>query len=179
MYYADEIRDPAKEIGDLPGDVDFTEREIKTAQLLIESMASKWDPANYEDEYRKRVEELIQEKRQGKVVLTERPATQPTPVVDLMAALQASVEAARKHRPGARLVGASGGDDRTASEGARSPKRRGAGTSRAEDLSVLSKAELVARAAELGVPGRSKMNREELEAAVASASKSSRRRKAS
>jgi DNA end-binding protein Ku len=182
MYYADEIRDPAKEIGDLPGDVDFTEREMKTAQLLIESMASTWDPANYQDEYRKRVEELIEEKRQGRVVVTDRPATEPTPVVDLMAALQASVEAARKHRPGARLVGSSGADAGAASggsRGGRSSKRSGSATGRAEDLSALSKAELAARAAELGVAGRSKMNRDELEAAVASATKSSRRRKAS
>jgi len=179
MYYADEIRDPTKEIGDLPGDVDFTERETKTAQLLIESMASKWDPANYQDEYRRRVEELIEEKRQGKVVVTERPATQPTPVVDLMAALQASVEAARQHRPGARLVGASGGGDARGAAGGRSSKRRSSGESRGEDLSALSKAELVARASDLGIAGRSKMNRDELEAAVASATKSPRRRKAS
>jgi DNA end-binding protein Ku len=179
MYYADEIRDPAKEIGDLPGDVKFTEREMKTAQLLIDSMASKWDPANYEDEYRKRVEQLIEEKQKGTVVVAERQATKPTPVVDLMAALQASVEAARQHRPGARLVGTSGGDAGTASGGGRTSKRRGADASRAEDLAALSKAELLARASELGIPGRSKMNRDELEAALASATKPSRRRKAS
>jgi DNA end-binding protein Ku len=174
MYYADEIRDPVKEIGGLPEDVEFTDREIKTAELLIDSMSSKWDPANYSDEYRRRVEELIQEKRQGKVVVTERPTTKATPVVDLMSALQASVEAARKHRPGARLVGAD--DDRSATN-ARASKRR-ADTGPAEDLSSMSKTDLLARAAEQGIPGRSKMNRDELEAALSSASKS-RRRKAS
>jgi DNA end-binding protein Ku len=142
-------------------------------------MAAKWDPANYADEYRKRVEELIDEKRQGKVVVAERPATQPTPVVDLMAALQASVEAARQHRPGTRLVGASGGDATAASGGSRPAKRARASAPRTEDLSELSKTELLALAAELGVAGRSKMNRDELEAAVAAASKTSRRRKAS
>ncbi len=177
MFYADEIRDPQKEL-DLPSDMDFTDRELKTAQLLIESMGSKWDPANYADEYRKRVEKLIDEKRQGKVVVTERPATTPTPVVDLMAALQASVEAARNHRAGTRLVGASGGEAKAAS-GSRASKRRSEPSERGEDLSGLSKSDLLARAAELGVAGRSKMNRDELEAAVAAASKPARRRKAS
>ena len=178
MYYADEIRDPTQEF-DIPDDVDFTDRELKTAQLLIESMASQWDPGLYADDYRKRVEKLIEEKRQGKVVVTERPATQPTPVVDLMAALQASVEVARQHRAGTRLVGGSDGDDTATSGRTRGSKRRSAPATRGEDLSSLSKTDLLARAAELGVAGRSKMNRDELEAAVASASKSSRRRKAS
>ncbi len=77
---------------------------MSTAKLLIESMASTWDPSLYEDEYRKRVEGLIDEKRQGKVIVTERPETEPTKVVDLMEALQASVEAARSHRPGAHIA---------------------------------------------------------------------------
>ena len=176
MFYADEIRDPSKEF-DLPSDLEFTDRELKTAQLLIDSMATKWDPANYADEYRKRVEKLIDEKRQGKAVVTERPATKPTPVVDLMAALQASVEAARQHRPGTRLVGASDGGAKAS--GSRASKRRSESGARGEDLSSLSKSDLLARAAELGVAGRSKMNRDELEAAVATASKPTRRRKAS
>ncbi len=104
MYFADEIRDPKTEIPGVSSDVDFSDRELSTAQLLIESMASEWDPAIYEDEYRKRVEALIEEKRQGKVIVTERPETQPTKVVDLMDALQASVEAARSHRPGRHLT---------------------------------------------------------------------------
>ena len=67
-------------------------------------MVSDWDPSIYEDEYRKRVEGLIDEKRQGKVIVTERPETEPTKVVDLMEALQASVEAAqRSHRPGGHI----------------------------------------------------------------------------
>src|SRR5580658_7680878 len=60
MYFADEIRDPVKEI---PGvaEVEFSNRELSTAKLLIESMVTDWDPEIYEDEYRKRVEALIDE----------------------------------------------------------------------------------------------------------------------
>ncbi|HUY23110.1 MAG TPA: Ku protein [Acidimicrobiales bacterium] len=181
MYFADEIRDPVNELPNLPTGLDFTTREMNTAKLLIESMGSAWDPAVYEDEYRKRVEQLIDDKRQGTVVVTERPAAAPTPVVDLMAALQASVEAARSHRPGERVADAAG------TEGT-SPARRRARAAAPPppaapgvdgDLSTLSKAELQARAAALGVPGRSRMSRQELEAALAGVPRAPKRRKAS
>ncbi len=177
MYFADEIRDPMTEIPAVPSEVDFSGRELSTAKLLIDSMASTWDPSLYEDEYRKRVEGLIDEKRQGKVIVTERPETQPTKVVDLMEALQASVEAARSHRPGAHIAtpGAHGQGCRpSARPSARRHRRRLRATP-----SGLSKTELQARATELGIPGRSKMTRDELEAAVAGAAKPAKRRKAS
>jgi len=180
MYFADEIRDPMKEIPSVPAEVEFSGRELSTAKLLIDSMASAWDPSLYEDVYRKRVEGLIDEKRQGKVIVTERPETQPTKVVDLMEALQASVEAARSHRPGAAVATAGtsagpSGKDRAK----RSARRAGAGSTSPSEASGLSKTELQARATELGIPGRSKMTREELETAVAGATKPTKRRKAS
>jgi len=176
MYFADEIRDPMKEVPGVPADVEFSGRELNTAQLLIDSMTSKWDPNLYEDQYRKRVEGLIDEKRQGKVIVTERPETQPTKVVDLVEALQASVEAARSHRPGAHIAvpGAP-----TGARGKRAARGPSAATASPARGSNLSKSELLARAAELGIPGRSKMTREELETAVAGAAKPTRRRKAS
>jgi DNA end-binding protein Ku len=176
MYFADEIRDPVKEVPGVPTDVGFSGRELSTAKLLIESMASPWDPSLYEDEYRKRVEALIDEKRQGKVIVTERPETQPTKVVDLMEALQASVEAARAHRPGAHIATP---DAPGKAPATRSPKRRSSETASAAEASSLSKSELQSRAAELGIPGRSKMTRDELETAVAGAAKPAKRRKAS
>ncbi|HEY5023707.1 MAG TPA: Ku protein [Acidimicrobiales bacterium] len=174
MYFADEIRDPLTEIPSVPSEVEFSGRELSTAKLLIESMASAWDPGIYEDEYRKRVEGLIDEKRQGKVIVTERPETQPTKVVDLMEALQASVEAARSHRPGAHIAdpGLPG-----KSRAKRPPK--GAEEPPSPQVSGLSKSELQSRATALGIPGRSKMTRDELEAAVAGATKPAKRRKAS
>jgi len=181
MYFADEVRDPATEIPGLPSGLEFSGRELDTAKMLIESMASPWDPSVYQDEYRKRVEQLIDEKREGKVVLAERPQPRPTPVVDLMAALQASVEAARTHRPGARLaVGEPAGPGSGESgAGAPRPRHKAPSAPPAQELSSLSKADLQARAAELGIAGRSRMRRSELEAAVAAAAKPARRRKAS
>ena len=69
--------------------------------------------------------------------------------------------------------------DAPAKAPAKRPAPRGAPRRRVEDVSGLSKAELLARAAELGIPGRSKMSRDELEHAVAGASKPAKRRKAS
>ena len=174
MYFADEIRDPLTELPGVTDDVDFSDRELTTAKLLIDSMVSAWDPELYEDEYRKRVERLIDEKRQGKVVVTERPETQPTKVVDLMEALQASVEAARSHRPGRHIAAPEGT--------AKAPARRGAkraGPAAPTAGAAPSKSELQARATELGIQGRSKMTRDELEAAIAGAAKPAKRRKAS
>ncbi|MGA2520714.1 MAG: Ku protein [Acidimicrobiales bacterium] len=173
MYFADEVRDPSREVPGLDESLTFTPRELDTAKMLIESMTSPWDPEVYEDEYRKRVEQLIEEKRQGTVVVTERREPAPTPVVDLMEALQASVEAARAHKPGRRLAPAT--DEPAAPErtGRPAPARA------EEDLSALSKAELQARAGDLGIAGRSRMTKDELEAALSAAARPAKRRKAS
>ncbi len=175
MYFADEIRDPLTELPGVTDDVDFSDRELSTAKLLIDSMVSAWDPELYEDEYRKRVERLIDEKRQGKVIVTERPETQPTKVVDLMEALQASVEAARSHRPGAPVAV----PDRTAKAPARRTAKPAGAAAAPPASGAPSKSELQARATELGIPGRSKMSRDELETAIAAATKPAKRRKAS
>ncbi len=182
MFFADEVRDPAKEVSGIPVGEDFTSRELDTAKLLIDSMASAWEPERYHDTYRERVEELIETKRTGKEVVTEAHPAVPTKVVDLMAALEASVEAA---------LGRAASTKRAAEE--RRRPRAAAGTKpapAAQRSSVgekggrkgragLSKSELYGRATELDVPGRSKMSREELEQAVASAGVGGRRRRAS
>ena len=94
LLFADEVRDPVEEIDVLPVKATFEDREIEMAKLLIDSMTTAWEPKRYSDTYRERVEELIEQKRQGTVVVTEQRA-EPAPVVDLLAALQASVSAAR------------------------------------------------------------------------------------
>ena len=95
LLFADEVRDPAKEIDVLPVEATFEKREIEMAKLLIDSMTTAWKPESYRDTYRERVEELIDQKRQGTVVVSDGPRAEPAPVVDLLAALQASVTAAK------------------------------------------------------------------------------------
>ena len=73
LLFADEVRDPAEEIDVLPVEATFEPREIDMAKLLIDSMTTTWEPKRYRDTYRERVEELIDQKRQGTVVVSEGP----------------------------------------------------------------------------------------------------------
>ena len=191
LLFADEVRDPVKEIDVLPVEASFESREIEMAKLLIDSMTTAWEPERYTDTYRERVEELIDQKRQGTVVVNEGPRAEPAPVVDLLAALQASVSAARgRSLPSAieREEGESGPPARRGAQAkptAEKTTRRRAATEKPKQQPTstegagASRAELLRRAGELGIEGRTKMDRDELEQAVADATSSSRRRKAS
>jgi DNA end-binding protein Ku len=170
MYFADEVLVP-DDIKGLPAEAEFTDRELQAARLLIESMASDWDHQRYQDTYRQQVEELVEAKRQGEEIVTEVHAPQATKVVNLLDALNASVAAARGRREGADApapVARPGGRSKAPSTAPSTAPAKG-----------LSKSDLYDRATELGIAGRSKMSRPELEAAVAAASAPQRRRRAS
>jgi DNA end-binding protein Ku len=97
MFFADEIRDPDQEIGDLPRK-STAGKQLSMAVDLIEAMSGEWTPAAYKDTYTERVRKLVDTKRKGKeVVFTEEEPEATTPT-DLVAALRASVESARKSR---------------------------------------------------------------------------------
>jgi DNA end-binding protein Ku len=168
MYFSDEVRDPAQEIDGVPVEAEIKDRELETAKLLIESMSTEWEPASYHDTYRKRVEELIDQKRDGVVVTNDEREPALPPVVDLMEALRASVAAA-----GTRKGAQKSTQKATSAKGAAKPAKRQVAAA-ASDLAELSKSELYERATELGVPGRSKMSRKELEDAVSGLDRSRR-----
>jgi DNA end-binding protein Ku len=92
MYFADEVRSPVNELPNLPHGEAPSDREVKMAELLIESMEGSWDPSRYHDTHRQKVEALIEEKRQGKTIVASASAP-ASKVVDLMAALSASIKA--------------------------------------------------------------------------------------
>ena len=103
MFFADEVV-PVAEVAPRPAEKP-SERELTMAALLVESMSGPFEPARYEDDYRKRLLELIAS-RAGKAVAAPE---QDKPVVasgveDLMAALEASLKearsASRKRRAG-------------------------------------------------------------------------------
>jgi len=96
MNFADEVV-PQGELEGLPGKAEgkVTDRELKMAQQLIESLTSEFDPSSYRDTHRDQVLELIERKAQGQEIVAPPTAERPTPVVDLMAALEASLSAAR------------------------------------------------------------------------------------
>jgi DNA end-binding protein Ku len=194
LMYADEVRDPVAEIDTLPVEAGFGAKELEMAKLLIDSMTAGWEPEIYHDTYRERLEALIEQKRDGAVVVAEAPEPQAAPVVDLLQALEASVRAARSSRSpalGSRTSGsvatAGGGragtssnkrSDRSAMAPPKSAARRPVAAAK-DELATMGRAELLRRATTLKIPGRSKMSRDELEEAIRSASPGSRRKKAS
>jgi len=93
MFFSDEVRSPAEELPNLPREEHFSDRELAIARQLIDAMTSPWNAEQYRDTHRERVEELVASKHEGKEIVLEAPAPAPK-VVDLMAALEASVKAA-------------------------------------------------------------------------------------
>jgi DNA end-binding protein Ku len=97
LLYGDELVDHDALEQPAEGEVEVSDRELKIARQLIESLTDDFDPDKYRDEYRERVLELIERKAEGQeVVLQEAAAEETAEVVDLMAALEASLDAVRK-----------------------------------------------------------------------------------
>jgi DNA end-binding protein Ku len=101
MFFADEVRDPADEIDTLPVSARVSGKDLDMAVSLVESLTTPWKPKNYRDTYTERVRKLIDAKRKNREVVTAPDREQDAEkVTDLLAALQASVEAAKGHKPG-------------------------------------------------------------------------------
>ncbi|MDQ3404987.1 MAG: Ku protein [Actinomycetota bacterium] len=156
LLFADDIRDPAKELKSMPEIASARGKELDMATSLIDSMTEDWKPDAYQDTYTQRVEQLIEDKKEGREVVAESEPSSPTKVVDLFDALAKSVESRKKRRD----TGTSG--------------------AAADEVDNLGKAELDKLARDLDIKGRSKMNRDELrEAVIAAKGTGSRPRRAS
>lgn len=92
MRFADELAPPPKL--DLPGGK-RDERMVKMAASLVDTLSARFKPERYEDTYRERVLELVDRKAKGEEIDTTPREPEEAPD-DLMAALQASLDAARK-----------------------------------------------------------------------------------
>lgn len=92
MYFADEIR-PVKEIA--PAKVRVSAKELELAVELVGRFAGSWNPDKYEDTYRSRLLEVIEAKKKGEEIHVE-PAGTPEAPGDLVEALRASLEAAKR-----------------------------------------------------------------------------------
>ena len=99
MLWPDEIRTPSFEF--LDTDVEVRPQELAMAGSLIETLSGDFDPAAYTDSYREALQAVIDAKVAGREVVQPEGA-QPTSgtVLDLMAALRASVDAAKKAQGG-------------------------------------------------------------------------------
>jgi DNA end-binding protein Ku len=98
LLWPDEVRAPAFDI--LDTDVELRPQELTMAQSLVESLAADFDPDQFEDEYAKALSEMVDAKLEGAppVPAAEVEAGASTEVVDLLTALQRSVERARASR---------------------------------------------------------------------------------
>src|SRR2546427_5302458 len=96
LHWPDEIRS-TEGLKGLEDEVKINPKELEMAKALIESLADSFDPSRYKDNYREAVMKVVRAKAEGEVI--EAPAPQQTAkVMDLMEALRASVEAAKKSR---------------------------------------------------------------------------------
>jgi len=96
MMWPDEIRKP--DFGSVDID-DAKPAEAKMATMLVETLAGDFDPSEFEDDYREAVEALVQSKIDGGEVKSAPAAKKSSgEVVDLLAALQRSVDAAKTAR---------------------------------------------------------------------------------
>lgn len=94
LYYADEIRVDLEK--GLP-EVKITDQEEKMAEALVDLLKGEFDAKEYKDAYREALMKVIESKLEGKQIVTA-PTPEATKVTDLMEALRASVEAAKKRR---------------------------------------------------------------------------------
>ncbi|AQP44314.1 Ku protein [Tessaracoccus flavus] len=97
MYWPDELRDG--DFASPSSEVTVTDAEMEMAKLLIGQLEGEFDPAEYTDSYREALLEVVEAKLAGTALPEQSDTSAPTgDVVDLMAALKASVEAAKKRR---------------------------------------------------------------------------------
>ncbi|WMI79895.1 non-homologous end joining protein Ku [Anaerotignum sp. MB30-C6] len=93
MFYADEIKELQKPYTK----PEVSEQELNMAKTLINSMDTPFNPSQYKDEYQARLRELIETKISGKEIVAAEPDG-AAKVIDLMEALKASVEKAKKDK---------------------------------------------------------------------------------
>jgi DNA end-binding protein Ku len=98
MRFADEVV-PKSEIPGLPRRSKADAKEVKLAKQIIDALATDWDPKKYKDTYTDELRAVIRKKAKGETIVNEEESEEPTAkVVDLMAALQRSVEEAKSGR---------------------------------------------------------------------------------
>ncbi|WP_375499702.1 Ku protein [uncultured Jatrophihabitans sp.] len=142
MIWPDEVREA--DFAFLDEDVELRPQEQQMARSLVESMAGDFEPELYTDNYREALESVIEAKVEGREIV-EVDEQQPTAgnVVDLMSALRASVEAAKKGR-GESSAGSSAGG---AAAAKKAPAKKAPATKAAAKAAVTAAAKAPARKA--------------------------------
>ena len=106
LHWPDEIRSTGEL--DLPEeDFDFKPAEKQMAKQLVAAMTGEFRAEDYKDQYREALMSIIEQKVEGKEVVEPEPVEEAGKLVDLMAALEASVNAAKEARGGEKPVSVS------------------------------------------------------------------------
>jgi DNA end-binding protein Ku len=149
MVYADELNDSSQLVDDVD-DVDVSPKELTMATQLIESLTEPFEPEKFEDTHRNQVLDLIDRKAAGEeVVAAPEPAAEDK-VVDLMAALEASVrdaKAARGRHPSAKAAGNGEDEEAEAESGGGRGRAKSRTAKKATKASKASKASRSTKAA--------------------------------
>ncbi|WP_100009812.1 Ku protein [Lentibacillus sediminis] len=100
IHFPDEVRS-VQDVPNVPDEVKTVKKELDTAKMLIEQLTTEFDPEKYKDEYRTALLELIEAKKNNEETTTAAPKDKPAADVsdNLMDALQASLDRAKKEKP--------------------------------------------------------------------------------
>ena len=96
MLFADEVVGASELEVKTTSDTKPSERELNMARQLVDSLSAEWEPEKYKDDYRDKVLALIEAKAEGNEIAIPEEPERPAPVVDLMAALEASLARAKE-----------------------------------------------------------------------------------
>ncbi|MBB5953451.1 DNA end-binding protein Ku [Saccharothrix tamanrassetensis] len=142
MLWPDEVRKPDFEF--LDGDIEVRPQELKMASSLVESMAGSFDPGEFSDEYTVAMQKLIEAKAEGAELPEQPEAEESGEVIDLMTALERSVEQARSSRggkkPAAKKAPARSSSSRSRSSSAKSGDGAAGKSEKAEKAPAKKKA---------------------------------------
>jgi DNA end-binding protein Ku len=129
VHYPDEVRN-VKEVPSVPEQVEVGTKELETAIMLIDQLTTTFDPEKYKDDYRLALQELIERKVNQDEGKTPTEAAPRQNVVDLMSALQASIEKTKKPQTKAsvkpkpaKVAASDGSGKQTASAGTTTAKK--------------------------------------------------------
>lgn len=148
MYFADEVRS-LEVLKHRPGELHVSAKELDMAEKLIASLTTDWNHDKYRDTHQERLMDLVEKKSRGEPVITTEEEPSGAQVIDIMEALKRSLAAPRSTKGG--------------SQGpAKGTVKKSARDNGGGNLAQLTKQALYERAAEVDIPGRSKMSREQL-----------------
>jgi DNA end-binding protein Ku len=121
LFFVDDVR-PRAEIEEAVGETEVQRAELDLARQVIASLEGEFEPADFENEYRRDLRAMLEAKLAGQEVTRPEPVPE-TPVVDLMDALKRSVSEVQERKPSAAEAKTNSKPKRAASR-----SRAGAGT---------------------------------------------------